>query len=95
MFGMETRKERYSKYREQIRHMREEDFPKGGHVDAEGSTAEASAAHNPAEVSDQSSILSPYDLYLRHRYKMLAVKVVALVLTIAGFVVWWVLMQGR
>ena len=91
---METRRERYSKYREQIRHMREEDFPKGGNPNAE-SNAEAGASLGSADVSEQSSVISPYGLYLRHRHRMLAFKVVALVLTIAGFVVWWVLMQGR
>ncbi len=93
MIGMETRRERYAKYREQIRHMREEDFPKGGNAGA--TSAEASATIGPAEISDQSSAMLPYDLYLRHRYKTLAIKIIALVLTIAAFIVWWVLMQGR
>ncbi len=90
---METRKERYSKYREQIRHMREEDFPKKGA--AEAAESDSGTTFVPTEVSDQSSVISPYALYLRHRHRMLAVKIVALVLVIAGFAVWWILMQGR
>lgn len=90
---METRRERYAKYREQIRHMREDDFPKKGNASSD--STDLSAAPVPAEVSEQSSVVSPYALYLQHRHKMLAVKIVALVLTIAAFAVWWILMQGR
>ena len=93
IYAMETRMERYAKYREQIRHMREEDFPKKGNADNTSSDSVATFA--PAEVSEQSAIVSPYGLYLRHRHKMLAVKIVALALVIAAFAVWWILMQGR
>lgn len=87
---METRKERYAKYREQIRHMRDGEFPKA-------STGEdVSAASNATvTVSESSGDMMPYALYLRHRRKMLAFKVLAFVLATSGFVVWWFLMQGR
>ena len=88
---METRKERYSKYREQIRHMREGEFPK---VD-NGATSVAAEGGDVPSVPNQLGTILPYELYLRHRRKMLVFKVLALALVIAGFVVWWFLMQRR
>ena len=97
MMDVETRKERYSKYREQIRHMREEEFPKAGRVaEGESASVEAVASDGGAVLSQsQPSSMLPYELYLHHRYKMLAVKIIAFALTVVGFVVWWLLMQGR
>ena len=91
MVAMETRKERYSKYREQIRHMREGEFPK---VD-NGTTSVAAEGGDVPSVPNQLGTILPYELYLRHRRKMLVFKVLALALVIAGFVVWWFLMQRR
>lgn len=91
MVAMETRKERYSKYREQIRHMREGEFPK---VD-NGAASVATEGGDVSSVPNQLGTILPYELYLRHRRKMLVFKVLALALAIAGFVVWWFLMQRR
>ena len=89
---METRKERYLKYREQIRHMREEDFPK----EKTSSTAnEGTSQITVGAVSDQLGAILPYQLYLKHRRKLLAIKIVTFVLVAGGFVVWWFLMQRR
>ncbi len=90
---METRKERYSKYREQIRHMREEDFPKGKRTSH--SENASGSQDNAAVVSQQPSSMLPYDLYLNHRHKMVALKIIAFAIAVAAFVVWWILMQGR
>ncbi len=87
---METRKERYAKYREQIRHMRDGEFPKPSSEEGV-----SNASNGGATVSEQSGAMMPYALYLRHRRRMLAFKVFAFVLAVAGFVVWWFLMQGR
>lgn len=98
MVAMETRMERYAKYRESIKRMAPEEFEtrKGVKKDPEQAESLPDYSYDSAiqeGVENESS--GPYSLYLRRRRKWLILKVVCLVLAIAGFLVWWFLMQGR
>ena len=94
---METRMERYAKYREQIKRMAPEDFV------TKKETDEEDTKENPLDLSyaereqvgDGKGNSAPYALYLRRRRRFLVAKIVALVVVIGLFIVWWFLMQGR
>ncbi|MBE6126782.1 MAG: hypothetical protein E7182_02245 [Erysipelotrichaceae bacterium] len=94
---METRMERYAKYREQIKRMAPEDFAPKKETDAE------EAKEHPLDFSyaeseqtgDGKANTAPYALYLRRRRRFLVAKIVALIVVIGLFILWWFLMQGR
>ena len=97
--GMETRMERYAKYREQIKHMAPEQFVSAKKVGANQDETEESLANLSLadEVANAESKVNsgPYSLYLKRRRRFLIAKIVALVLVVVAFVVWWFLLQGR
>lgn len=96
---METRMERYAKYREQIRRMPEDQFAKQQDHKAQADSEEPSPIEKVEELAgiDQptSKPQGPYALYLKGRRRFLALKLVLFVLVLAAFIVWWFLMQGR
>ena len=89
--------ERYAKYREQIKRMAPEQFSsKKVEQEDVDSAKEATIPSFTSTTDGQSKSKSgPYYLYLRRRKRWFAVKVIALVLVVAAFVVWWFLLQGR
>jgi len=94
MVAMETRMERYSKYREQIRRMTPEQFAA---LNSEDGAAPAKSPALPIPFEEEGAGKSgsaPYLLYLSRRKLWFAIKVALLILTIAAFVVWWTIMQG-
>ena len=98
--AMETRMERYAKYREQIKRMSPDEFtPKKVNKDEMESVKDAVAPElsfaYDEQPSDTGRNSAPYSLYLKKRKRWLVVKIIALALAIAGFIVWWFLMQGR
>ena len=90
---METRMERYAKYRAEIRRMTPEQFAAIKEGASNASEPQDNFSYKPLEESHTDN--SPYRLYLAHRNRFLWVKILALVLVVAGFIVWWFLMQGR
>ena len=91
---METRMERYAKYREEIRRMPPEEFPSSTNED--GTAAAKPSSPIPFEEEGESeSSGTPFMIYLSKRKFWFAVKVGLLILVIIAFVIWWVLLQGR
>ena len=96
---METRMERYAKYREQIKHMAPEQFVSAKDAKAKGDETDEpivnlSLADEVANAENKANT-GPYSLYLKRRRRFLIVKIVALVLVVVAFIVWWFLLQGR
>ncbi len=93
---METRMERYAKYREQIRRMAPMDFPS---ADSRGKARESIDPEFSMPYDDEGfeevAHNGPYLLYLSRRKRWLVIKIVLLLLAIGGFVLWWFLLQGR
>ena len=92
MLGMETRMERYAKYREQIRRMPESDFPRPADSSANADDREDAPI---GEEEERRGASAPYRLYLNHRRNWFLVKVGLLVVAVGLFILWWFLMQGR
>lgn len=99
---METRMERFAKYRESIRRMAPEEFAahKVGNKEAEAVNEavlpDFSTNFDGGIQSDEGTTTSgPYSLYLKRRKRWLVVKLVCFAVVAAIFVVWWFLMQGR
>ena len=89
---MESRKERFATYREQIRRMPDASFPTKRSGDAED-VAVAKDTVKPESVAETP--VGPYGLYLQKRRRKTLIKVVVLLAVIVVFVVWWFLLQGR
>ena len=87
--------ERYAKYREQIRRMTPEEFPTPEDAPRSAEAAESTSPLPFEEARDDSATGGPYALYLSKRKVWLAIKIILFLLAVAGFVIWWVLMQGR
>lgn len=86
---METRMEKYQKYREEIRHMAEESFPQA--------KANLSASPRVAGLEDDGPVgkNSPYYLYAKRLRKRTLILLGVSVLFAVGFIVWFFLLQGR
>ncbi len=87
--AMETRMEKYRKYREEIRHMAEESFPQA--------KAKLSASPQKVELEDDAPLgkNSPYYLYAKRLRKRTLILLGTFALLIVGFIVWFFLLQGR
>ena len=99
---METRMERYAKYREQIKRMPSEQFAsyKTNKSDLEAAKEAVPAVDSLSGGSTSSAPKSkgnsgPYSLYLRKRKRWLLIKLVSFVVVAGIFVLWWFLLQGR
>lgn len=97
---METRTERYTRYRERIKNMAEMEFPKTKEGKESFSAMEAQLSGSAISVSGESVSnyglgRSPYRLYLRKRRIAFIVKVCVALLIIAGLITWGILLQGR
>lgn len=96
---METRMERYAKYRDQIRRMPPEQFQSKKVAKSDLDAAKDAVAPE-LSITDGGNgktgrNSAPYSLYLKRRKRWLVVKIVALVLAVGAFVLWWFLLQGR
>ena len=89
--------ERYFKYREQIKRMAPEEFSAKKTEKEDLESVKDATIPGFVSTSDdgEKTKSSPYFLYLRKRKRWFVVKLVALALVVAAFVVWWILMQGR
>ncbi len=91
--------ERFAKYRDQIRHMPDAKFAKknakvsDGDPLIEGPSPDVDAFLG--EEGDDKRSDGPYALYAKRRRTILLVKLIVVALAVAGFVVWWFLLQGR
>ena len=102
MCGMETRMERYAKYRESIKRMAPEEFaPRKSGMAKPKTTNEIAApefdfSFDPLlENGGEKTNSGPYSLYIKKRKRWLIIKLVCLVVVAGAFVAWWFLMQGR
>lgn len=98
MMHMETRMERFARYREEIKRMAPERFPTRKESEGEFESAKEATLpqhFSPGDEEGRESKSGPYYLYLRRRKKMFAVKIIALILVVAVFAIWWFLLQGR
>ena len=105
---METRKEKYRKYREEIVHMADEFFPSESEKRYRISQADekilttAKRAGNSisfgemlqGEVEENKSV-SPYVAYRQRKSKALIFKFVALVAVAVALTIWYFLIKGR
>ncbi len=89
---METRKEHFAKYREQIAAMSEDQFRQ----------PPAMATSEDEFFSDEGSLPSsggasrgPYSAYLKHRRLAFWIKLAAFVVVLVGFVLWYFLVIAR
>lgn len=89
--------ERYFKYREQIKRMAPEEFSSKKVEKEDADSAKEATLPNFVTTTDdgEKTKSSPYYLYLRKRKRWFVIKLVALGLVVAAFIVWWFLMQGR
>ena len=97
---METRSERYTRYRERIKNMSDMEFPRTKESLDSFSAMEAklsgSAISMPGDsVRSYGLNNSPYRLYLRKQRIYTVLKVIVALLAIGGLVAWYLLMQGR
>lgn len=97
---METRTERYTRYRERIKNMSDMEFPRTQEGRDSFSAMEAklsgSAISMPGDpVQNYGLSNSPYLLYLKKQRKIFVLKVIFALLVIGGLVAWYILMQGR
>ena len=96
---MESRTERYTRYRESIKNMAQSEFPQNAGVSGEGamnatpSGAAISIAGNQTIEYTQS--VTPYRVYLKRRRKIMFVKLFLAALIIGGMAAWWVWFLGR
>ena len=86
---METRMEKYRKYREEIRHMAEESFPQ--------IKAKLSSSPQKMELEDDAPVgkNSPYYLYAKRLRKRTLILLGVFALFVVGFIVRFFLLQGR
>ncbi len=84
---METRMERYRKYRDEIRNMADESFPQAKKT--------PSFPEQPELDSDPSGKNSPYYLYAKRLRKRTLILLGLFLLCVVGFIVWFFLLQGR
>ena len=96
---METRAERYTRYRERIKNMSEMEFPKTKEGKKSFSEMEARLSGSAISLSGETPNYglnnAPYRIYLKKRRRIFLLKVIVSLLLIAGLVVWYLLMQGR
>ncbi len=99
---METRMERYAKYRESIKRMAPEEFePRKIDSSAEAAVKDAtlpdlSFSYDAALQEEGShNRTGPYSLYLKRRKRWLLIKAICLLVVATIFIVWWFLLQGR
>ena len=94
---METRTERYTRYRERIKTMSEMEFPRTKEGKESFSHLEAELASASIATSQESSLAnsSPYHFYLHRKRVSLVIKVVLALAIIAGLAVWFYFLQGR
>ena len=101
MEGMETRMERYAKYRDSIRRMTEEDFAEARLTPAERSRL--SAAKSPEEAAQAllGSLPVPKNHetanrdYLKSKRRMAVLKLVIGLLLLVGFAIWGISLWMR
>ena len=96
---MESRKTRYSKYRQDIKDAAEGSsvFQKPAPADKKALLeAEPVGQFNPDEISaSDSNRIPPYQVYLRHRQTMTLIKTVVLILLAIFFAIWAYLLFRR
>ena len=86
---METRMEKYRKYRDDIRHMADESFPQAKGKPSLLVSEEALKDDGPSGKN------SPYYLYAKRLRKRTLILLCLFLLAAVGFVVWFFLLQGR
>lgn len=101
MVNMETRMERYAKYREQIKRMPASGFPsRQASSDNPESTAKQ-VPEQPAFSYEEEGFAnglsknSPYSIYARKKRINFLIKILVTAFIIGLFVAWWFLLQGR
>ena len=87
---METRMEKYRKFREEIRLMADESFPQ-----SEGRVKTSSPSDALSEMSSVDGKNSPYHLYAKRLRKRTLIVLGLFFLALIGFAVWFFLLQGR
>lgn len=97
---METRTERYTRYRERIKNMSELEFPSTEKGKANFAAMEATLSSGAITIPGENPLslfqsTSPYRVYLHHKRVRLLIKIIVAVVIVAGLIVWWFLMQGR
>lgn len=90
---METRMERYRKYRYEIRHMADDAFPQSN------AGSGGLNGQNPGDVLrkdlSSSDLKSPYPLYRKRILKRYLILSIAFLVTLIVFLVWFFAMQSR
>ena len=97
---METRTERYTRYRERIKSMSEMEFPKTVESKASFSAMEAELSGSAISINASGTpsyglSTSPYRLYLRRQRVYVVLKVILAILVASGLAVWAVFLFGR
>ena len=95
--GMETRMEKYRKFRDEIRHMADECFPQAEeNPQLKELESRAPGAFVQQAIASQSSDKnSPYRLYAKRIRKRNLVLLGFFLAALVGFIVWFLLLQGR
>ena len=93
---METRTERYTRYRENIKNMAHTDFPQeNGEAAMEATPSGSAISIGGNQTAEYAQSVKPYRAYLKRRRRWLIAKLVLAAAVIAGVSVWWVLLLGR
>ena len=99
---MESRKERYAKYRQDIRDTAEDApfFHKPAPHDSaallSAAPAESLSPFLPDAISaSESDRVPPYQVYLRHRQTMMLIKTIVFVALVVFFAIWAYLLTRR
>ncbi|HBS02289.1 MAG TPA: hypothetical protein DEA63_00230 [Firmicutes bacterium] len=94
---METRMEKYRKFRDEIRHMADECFPQAEENPQlkELGTKAPGAFVQQAIASKMSDKTSPYRLYAKRIRRRNLILFGFFVVALVGFIVWFLLLQGR
>ena len=96
---METRTERYAKYREEIKRMPDSVKPGASSskmAEVLASQDSSSAITFGAALTPMSAKNSaPYRINLKRKRIAFVLKALAFLVVVAGFVLWWYFLQGR
>ncbi len=89
--------ERYKKWRDQIRHMSDAQFPQAEENEDFVKMNQTSPQQYVNEELSPKGLgkKSPYLLYRKHLRKRTLIVAGVFVLALIGFVVWFILLQGR
>ena len=101
---METRKERYRRYREEIKQMRDDAFPNAQNfcnfadvIESQPSLGfrQPMASEGKEAPAFTKKRVSPYRAYQKRRWIGIGIKTLALLVTIALFLIWYFSIAAR